>query len=375
MSGETRQTAVRTLEWRDGALHLIDQRKLPLSFETVICRTAEETAAAIREMVVRGAPAIGAAAAYGVALGARELAHRFADDVDGFAAEMERVGAHMKQARPTAVNLFWAVDRVLDVMRAGVSGAGRAAVSGGPVTPAALARRLLEEAHQIADEDRRICRAIGRHGAPLLEAGGVLHHCNTGALATVDYGTALGVIRAAHAAGTELRVYASETRPFLQGARLTTWELLQEGIPTTLITDNMAAHVMAKGLVKSVIVGADRITANGDVINKIGTYGLAVLAKEHGIPFYSAAPVSTFDLSLKSGDEVVIEERDPREVTHVLEQRIAPDGVDVFNPAFDVTPARYVTAIITEHGIVRPPYEDGLAAVAALSTQEEANRA
>lgn len=380
MSEDIQKGAVHTLVWRDGALHLIDQRKLPLSFETVICNTAEETAAAIRDMVVRGAPAIGAAAAYGMALGAKELADRCPDDAAGFAGEMERIGEHMKQARPTAVNLFWAVDRMLDVMRAHIAGSAAESASGtgggaGGMTPAALAQWLLDEAHQIADEDRRICRAIGRHGAPLLEAGGVLHHCNTGALATVDYGTALGVIRAAHEAGTELRVYASETRPFLQGARLTTWELLQEGIPTTLVTDNMAGHLMAKGMVKSVIVGADRITANGDVINKIGTYGLAVLAKEHGIPFYCAAPVSTFDLSLKSGEEVVIEERDAREVTHVLDQRIAPEGVDVFNPAFDVTPARYVTAIITEHGVVRAPYEEGLAAVAALSTKEEANRA
>ena len=370
MSHETRKSAVQTLEWRDGALYLIDQRQLPLRFETVVCRTAEETAAAIRDMVVRGAPAIGAAAAYGMALGARDAAARFAGDTAGFLDEMERIGAHLKQARPTAVNLFWAVDRVLAVLRAAAQGGA----GGHSPTPAPLAERLLEEAHRIADEDRRVNYAIGRHGAPLLEPGGVLHHCNTGALATVDYGTALGVIRAAHAAGTPIHVYASETRPFVQGARLTTWELLQEGIPTTLITDNMAAHVMAKGMVKSVIVGADRVTANGDVVNKIGTYGLAVLAKEHGIPFYVAAPVSTLDLSLKSGDEVVIEERDPREVTHVQGQRIAPEGVNVYNPAFDVTPARYVTAIITEYGVVRPPYEEGLAAVVAMA-KKEANRA
>ncbi|MFS8524593.1 MAG: S-methyl-5-thioribose-1-phosphate isomerase, partial [Limnochordales bacterium] len=302
--------------------------------------------------------------------GAGDAAARFADDTAGFLDEMERIGAHLKQARPTAVNLFWAVDRVLAVLRAAAQGGA----GGHSPTPAPLAERLLEEAHRIADEDRRVNYAIGRHGAPLLEPGGVLHHCNTGALATVDYGTALGVIRAAHAAGTPIHVYASETRPFLQGARLTTWELLQEGIPTTLITDNMAAHVMAKGMVKSVIVGADRVTANGDVVNKIGTYGLAVLAKEHGIPFYVAAPVSTLDLSLKSGDEVVIEERDPREVTHVQGRRIAPEGVNVYNPAFDVTPARYVTAIITEYGVVRPPYEEGLAAVVAMA-KKEANRA
>lgn len=371
MTGNKERAAVNTLEWRDGALYLIDQRKLPRNFDTVVCRTAEQTAEAIRDMVVRGAPAIGAAAAYGIAMGARDLAGRAGDDLEQFLTGMERIGTHMKQARPTAVNLFWAVDRMLDVVRTRALPEGQ--VPG--LLPTAIAKLLLDEAHRIAEEDRAICRAIGRHGAPLLEPGGVMHHCNTGALATVDYGTALGVIRAAHSSGTDLRVYACETRPFMQGARLTTWELLQEGIPTTLITDSMAAHVMANGMVKSVIVGADRITANGDVINKIGTYGLAVLAKEHGIPFYCAAPVSTLDLSLKTGAEVIIEERDPREVTHILDQPIAPEGVDVFNPAFDVTPARYVTAIITEHGVVRAPYEDGLARIVAVSKQEEANSA
>ncbi len=358
-NGETapRLGSVRSLVWQDGALHLIDQRRLPLAFETVVCRTAPEVAEAIRTMVVRGAPAIGAAAAYGVALGARELLAAGTAVRTG----LERVAAELKAARPTAVNLFWAVDRML-----------AAADAAAELDDGALVDRLLVEAHIIADEDARTCRAIGAHGASLLEPGGVLTHCNTGALATVDYGTALGVIRAAHAAGTPLHVYASETRPFLQGARLTTWELLQEGIPVTLITDNMAAYVMARGLVRSVIVGADRITANGDVVNKIGTYGLAVLAKEHGIPFYVAAPVSTLDLNLHSGDQVPIEERNPLEVTHVLGQRIAPEGVGVLNPAFDVTPARYVTAIITEHGVVRPPYDKGLA---RLASQPEERRA
>ena len=352
--------AVRSLVWRDGALHLIDQRKLPLAFETVTCRTAREVAAAIRAMVVRGAPAIGAAAAYGIALGARELAARGADVRTG----LEEVAAELRAARPTAVNLFWAVDRMLATAKAH-----------GNLSPEELADRLLAEAHAILDEDARTCRRIGAHGAPLLEPGGVLTHCNTGALATADYGTALGVIRAAYAAGKALHVYASETRPFLQGARLTTWELLQEGIPVTLITDNMAAYVMARGLVRSVIVGADRITANGDVVNKIGTYGLAVLAKEHGVPFYVAAPVSTLDLSLQSGAQVPIEERAATEVTHILGQRIAPEGVGVLNPAFDVTPARYVTAIITEFGVVRPPYEQGLARLAAQSQERRATGA
>lgn len=372
---KTRQGAVNTLVWQDQSLHLIDQRKLPLTFETVVCKTAEETAAAITNMVVRGAPAIGAAAAYGLVLGALNLIGKGSvpapegsvADVATFVERMEQIGAHMRKARPTAVNLMWAVDRMLALLReqaeeAKAEGDEKEAVS-------RLADRLLKEAHAIADEDRRICRSIGKHGAQLIEPGGVMHHCNTGALATVDYGTALGVIRAAHEAGKDIHVYPTETRPFMQGARLTTWELLQEGIPTTLITDNMAAHVMAEGRIKSVIVGADRITANGDVVNKIGTYGLAILAKEHGIPFYVAAPVSTLDLSLKTGADVVIEERDEREVTHILDQRIAPEGVGVYNPAFDVTPAKYVTAIITEYGVVRAPYEEGLARVVALSKE------
>ena len=337
---------VQSLVWRDGALHLIDQRRLPLAFETVVCRTAPEVAEAIRTMVVRGAPAIGAAAAYGMVLGARELAGRGAQ----VRAGLQEVASLLKAARPTAVNLFWAVDRMLSVLERWPQ-----------LSDEELVDKLEAEASAIADEDARTCRAIGAHGAELLEPGGVLTHCNTGALATVDYGTALGVIRAAHAAGKQIHVYATETRPFLQGARLTTWELLQEGIPVTLITDNMAAYVMAQGLVKSVIVGADRITANGDVVNKIGTYGLAVLAKEHGIPFYVAAPVSTLDLTLEHGWQVPIEERDPQEVTHVLGRRIAPEGVSVINPAFDVTPNRYVTAIITEYGVVRPPFAEGLA--------------
>lgn len=370
---DERRGAVNTLLWEDGALHLIDQRKLPLTFETVVCRTAEETAQAITDMVVRGAPAIGAAAAYGMALGAINLSGKGdaggteqpVSSVSSFVERMEQIGAHMREARPTAVNLFWAVDRMLAVMHGQIE---RAATDGGDEGAlTALADRLLEEAHLIAEEDRQICRDIGKHGAPLIEAGGVMHHCNTGALATVDYGTALGVIRAAHSAGTDIHVYPTETRPFMQGSRLTTWELLQEGIPTTLITDGMAAHVMAEGRIKSVIVGADRITANGDVINKIGTFGLAVIAKEHGIPFYVAAPVSTLDLTLKTGADVVIEERDEREVTHILDQRIAPEGIGVYNPAFDVTPAEYVTAIITEHGVVRAPYEEGLAQAAAAA--------
>lgn len=419
------QGAINTLEWKDGKLHLIDQRKLPLTFETVVCETAEETAQAITDMVVRGAPAIGAAAAYGMVLGAADILYeqraeglddedRYEDIDDNdpdagrkralertsehFVRRIVEIGEHMRAARPTAVNLGWAVDRMLRVAEESVSGLRRDLTAGdsgsegeervssrgqvlqnirewirdplpaGPMRP--VYERLLEEAHLVAEEDRRINRRIGRHGAPLLKPGGVLHHCNTGALATVDYGTALGVIRAAHEERGDIHVFPTETRPFMQGARLTAWELLQEGIPTTLITDGMAAHVMAEGRIQSVIVGADRITANGDVVNKIGTYGLAVLAKEHGIPFYVAAPISTLDLTLETGADVVIEERDGREVTHILDQPIAPEGVGVYNPAFDVTPAKYVTAIITEYGVVEAPYEEGLARVAAMAAED-----
>jgi len=347
---------MKAIEWRETSLRLLDQRKLPTACEFVECRTAEEVADAIKSMVVRGAPAIGAAAAYGIVLGAKRLAAEVphgAPTGDRFWNGLEAICELMAKTRPTAVNLFWAIERMKR----------RAAGSRGS-DPAAAIRALEEEANAIFREDAEINRRIGRNGASLIASGdGVLTHCNTGSLATADYGTALGVIRAAHESGKAIRVYAGETRPFLQGARLTAWELLEEGIPATLITDNAAAYLMRRGLIQLVIVGADRVAANGDVVNKIGTYSLAVLAKAHGIPFYAAVPLSTIDLSVRSGDEVTIEERDPREVTHVFGTRIAPEGIDVLNPAFDITPHELVTAIITEAGIVRPPYSESLRAL------------
>jgi methylthioribose-1-phosphate isomerase len=293
---------------------------------------------AIRSMVIRGAPAIGVAAAMGVALGVQE------------GADFETVCATLAQTRPTAVNLFWAIDRMRR-MRTSLDGAPRDA----------LVRGMIEEAQRVRLEDIAICRAIGRHGEALVPDGKtVLTHCNAGALATAGYGTALGVVRAAFEAGKKIDVFADETRPFLQGARLTAWELQQDGIPTTLITDNMAGHFLRSGRIGCVVVGADRIAANGDVANKIGTYSLAVLAKENGVPFYVAAPVSTFDLTLDSGDAIPIEQRSAAEVTHVFGVPVAPENIAVENPAFDVTPARYVTAIVCERGVARAPYEESL---------------
>ena len=324
------------MEWDPaaGGVRLIDQTRLPQEEVYRTCRTTPEVADAIRTMVVRGAPAIGAAAGYGAALAAGQ------DEL-----------ATLRQARPTARDLIWAVDRVQQARQAG-----------GP-------EAALDEAHAIASESIESCRAMGHRGAHLLPEGArIITICNTGALAAVDYGTALGVVRAAHEAGKRVSVLADETRPFLQGSRLTTWELREDGIPVTLITDGMAGHLMQRRQVDLVIVGADRIAANGDVANKIGTYGLAVLAKEHGLPFYVAAPVSTFDLSLVSGDEIPIEERDPREVTTLAGRPIAPDGTPARHPAFDVTPARLVTAIITEAGIARPPTPERLRELAEAAT-------
>lgn len=339
---------IKTLEWRDGALILLDQRKLPVEVTEVACRTVEEVAQAIETMVVRGAPAIGAAAAYGVVLGARAGVQ--GDVQQAVALACQRLG----RTRPTAVNLFWALRRMQT-----------RATELACQTASAVAEGLEAEAEAIYREDLAQNRRIGEYGAALVPPGaGILTHCNAGALATVDYGTALAVVRVAHETGKRIHVYAGETRPFLQGARLTAWELREDGIPLTLITDNMAAYVMAQGLVDLVVVGADRVTANGDVANKIGTYGVAILAKEHGIPFYVAAPWSTVDLSLLSGEAIPIEQRSPEEVTHVFGQRVAPEGVEVLNPAFDVTPHRYLTGLITEHGVLRPPFDRALAAVA-----------
>jgi len=335
---------VETIQWVDGAVVMIDQTRLPLEESYETCRTYEEVAAAIRDMIIRGAPAIGVAAAMGVALGALQAE---GPDLD---ARMETVCSTLAATRPTAVNLFWAIDRMRRLY---------GSLAGRPV--AEIQRTLVEEALRIREEDIAICRAIGRNGAELVPAGKtVLTHCNAGALATAGYGTALGVIRAAVESGKNVDVFADETRPFLQGARLTVWELQQDSIPVTLITDNMAGHFLKSGRIGCVVVGADRIAANGDVANKVGTYSVAVLAKENGVPFYVAAPISTLDLTLESGDKIPIEQRAAAEVTHVFGHAVAPEGTAVENPAFDVTPARYVAAIITEKGVARAPYEESL---------------
>jgi methylthioribose-1-phosphate isomerase len=339
-----------TLAFRDGALHLLDQRKLPASHEVVRVDSARACAEAIREMVVRGAPAIGDAAAYGLYFAARDAALRpAAEQEQHFLLERELLRA----SRPTAVNLAWALDR-LSRVRAALLGAGKSARE--------AAEALLEEAHRITAEDLESCRAIGRHGAPLVPDGkGVLTHCNAGGLATAGFGTALGVIRAAIASGKRISVFADETRPWLQGARLTTWELLQDGIGVTLLPDVAAASLLASGRIGCVVVGADRIARNGDTANKVGTYGVALAAHAAGVPFYVAAPLSTIDLACPDGSGIPIEERPAREVTHVGAQRLAAEGVAVFNPAFDVTPARYVSGIITEKGVITPPYRRAIA--------------
>ncbi|HPQ13847.1 MAG TPA: S-methyl-5-thioribose-1-phosphate isomerase [Bryobacteraceae bacterium] len=333
---------VETIQWTSDGVVMIDQTRLPREEVYVTCRDYREVADAIRTMVIRGAPAIGVAAAMGVALGALR-----STNLD---AEFDTICDTLARTRPTAVNLFWAIDRMKRVYRS---------LQGCSVET--IRERLVAEAIEIRREDIAINEAIGRHGAELIPDGKtVLTHCNAGALATAGYGTALGVIRAAVAAGKKIDVFADETRPFLQGARLTVWELMRDGIPATLITDNMAGHFLKTGRIGCVVVGADRIAANGDVANKIGTYSVAVLARENGVPFYVAAPVSTLDLTLASGDLIPIEQRPAEEVTHVFEVPIAPEGVAVENPAFDVTPNRYVTAIITERGITRPPYTESL---------------
>jgi methylthioribose-1-phosphate isomerase len=337
---------IETIEWTDAGVVMIDQTRLPRETAYVTCRDYREVADAIRTMVIRGAPAIGVAAAMGVALGALK-----AQDLE---SEMPVICETLAKTRPTAVNLFWAIDRMRKLYES-----SRGASSG------EIRALLVAEAQLVKREDIRINEAIGRNGAGLVPDGKtVLTHCNAGALATAGYGTALGVIRAAVAAGKKIDVFADETRPFLQGARLTAWELQQDGIATTIITDNMAGHFLKSGRIGCVVVGADRIAGNGDVANKIGTYSVAVLAKENNVPFYVAAPVSTLDLSLASGDEIPIEERAASEVTHVQGVPLAPDGIDVANPAFDVTPNRYVTAIITERGVARAPYLESLKSLA-----------
>jgi methylthioribose-1-phosphate isomerase len=339
-----------TIEWKDDAIVMVDQRKLPGTEIYVTCSTAKEVAKAIKTMVIRGAPAIGVAAAMGIALGMKRSS---ATGTKQFVTEFQRVCDLMAATRPTAVNLFWAIER----MKRTFAGAAQRGLS-----VAELKARLEDEARAIHDEDVQSCRAMGAHGASLVpESARILTHCNAGALATAGYGTALGVIRAAAEQGKRIAVLADETRPFLQGARLTAWELVKDGIDTTVITDNMAGAMMRLQQVDLVVVGADRIAANGDVANKIGTYSVAVLAREHDIPFYVAAPLSTIDLDTSDGSRIPIEERSDREVTHVGGSRLTPEGARIRNPAFDVTPARYVSAIITERGIARAPYVESLA--------------
>jgi len=331
----------RTVEWRDGVLLTIDQTLLPLEEKIIELHSCEEVAEAIKNMRVRGAPLIGVIAAYGLALTAY---HSKTKDKNRLIKELEKSAEILKKTRPTAVNLFWAINRVLD----------KARNTDGDVKT--VINAVIEEANTIMEEDYQANKRMGSYGASLIKDGDtILTHCNAGALATAGYGTALGVIRAAWESGKCIKVFATETRPKLQGARLTAYELMKEGIPVTLITDNMVAYVMSKNMVDLAIVGADRIVLDA-VINKIGTYGIAVLAKEHKIPFYVAAPTSTFDLKRKSED-VIIEERDPSEVTYIRGVRIAPESVNVLNPAFDITPLRYVSAIITEKGVLKPPYE------------------
>ena len=335
---------MKPVYYENGALKMLDQTLLPTEEVIHSYTDYRAIARAIVDMIVRGAPAIGVTAAYGVYFGAEEFKTQPAE---AFFKAMDEVCATLRATRPTAVNLFWAVDRMAGVIAANKD-----------KNPEAIAALLKKEADAICAEDIEMCRTMGAYGATLIHRKDtILTHCNAGALATADYGTALGVVRAAWEAGKEISVYADETRPFLQGARLTAYELHKDGIPVTLITDNMAGWMMKQGKIDCVVVGADRIARNGDVANKIGTYSVSILAKAHGIPFYVAAPTSTIDFDMWSGDDIVIEERDPREISHIKGQQIAPDGVAMENPAFDVTPHQNVTAIITEKGVVYPPYD------------------
>jgi methylthioribose-1-phosphate isomerase len=347
---------IQTLEWTKSGVVFIDQTKLPTEEVYVTCTTHQQVADAIRNMVVRGAPAIGVAAAMGVALGVKNSKAENGADLK---KDFDQICETIRQTRPTAVNLFWAIRRMTEKFES---------LRIRPVPQ--IQQALVEESQRMHAEDIAANQAMGRHGASLMpSSGGVLTHCNAGALATAGYGTALGVIRAAVEAGKKIHVYADETRPFLQGSRLTAWELMKDGIPTTVISDNMAGVMMQQGKIGAIVVGADRIAANGDVANKVGTYTVAVLAKEHGIPFYVAAPISTVDLATPDGSKIPIEQRNQREVTHIAGKQVVPDGVEVENPAFDVTPAKYVTAIITERGIAHAPYEESLLELAEASNQ------
>jgi methylthioribose-1-phosphate isomerase len=349
---------IQTLEWTDHGVRFIDQTKLPTEETYVNCTTHEQVADVIRTMVVRGAPAIGVAAGMGIALGVKNSKAETAGDLK---CEFDQICDVIGKTRPTAVNLFWAIRRMTEKFES---------LRTRPIPQ--IKQALIEEAQRMHAEDIAANQAMGRHGATLMPAsGGVLTHCNAGALATAGYGTALGVIRAAVEQGKKIHVYADETRPFLQGSRLTAWELMKDGIPTTVISDNMAGAMMSQGKIGAIVVGADRIAANGDVANKIGTYTVAILAKEHGIPFYVAAPISTVDLDCPTGSQIPIEQRNAREVTHIAGKQMVPDGVEIENPAFDVTPAKYVTAIITEKGIARTPYGESLAKLAGKESTVE----
>src|ERR1700738_193043 len=349
---------IQTLEWTNAGIVFIDQTKLPTEEVYVTCTTHEQVADVIRNMVVRGAPAIGVAAAMGIALGVKNSRAENGADLK---KDCEQILKAIRQTRPTAVNLFWAIRRMTEKFES---------LRVRPIPQ--IKRELIEEAQRMHAEDIAANQAMGRHGATLMpNEGGVLTHCNAGALATAGYGTALGVIRAAIEQGKKIHVYADETRPFLQGSRLTAWELMKDGIPTTVISDNMAGAMMSQGKIGAIVVGADRIAANGDVANKIGTYTVAVLAKEHGIPFYVAAPISTVDLACTDGSKIPIEQRNSKEVSHIAGKQMVPDGVEIENPAFDVTPAKYVTAIITEKGIARAPYADSLRKLAGAESTVE----
>ncbi len=349
---------IPTLEWTAAGVRFLDQTKLPLEETYVLAATYNEVADVITTMVVRGAPAIGVSAAMGVAIGIQKSP---ATTLAALDADLDTIAKTLAATRPTAVNLFWGIER----MRRRYT-----ALRAESPNLDAIREGLINEACKMYDEDIAACRTMGAHGASLMpRSGSVLTHCNAGALATCGYGSALGVIRAAIERGHELHVYADETRPFLQGARLTAWELMHDGIPTTVLCDNMAASLMRQGKIQAVIVGADRIAANGDVANKIGTYNVAILAREHGIPFYVAAPWSTIDLATAHGDDIPIEQRAAIEVTHHAGKQLTPHGVGIENPAFDVTPAKYVTAIVTERGVLRAPYEESLAEVELASAQ------
>ena len=351
---------VKTLEWTDAGVRFIDQTKLPTEETYVNCTTYQEVADVIRNMVVRGAPAIGVSAAMGIALGVKNSK---AESVGDLKRDFDQICDVIGKTRPTAVNLFWAIRRMQEKFET---------LRVRPIPQ--IKQALIEEAQRMHAEDIAINQAMGRHGAALMPAtGGVLTHCNAGALATAGYGTALGVIRAAVEQGKKINVYADETRPFLQGARLTAWELVKDGIPTTVISDNMSGAMMRQGKIGAVIVGADRIAANGDVANKIGTYTVAVLAKEHNIPFYVAAPISTIDLETPDGSKIPIEQRNAAEVTTIAGKQMTPEGVQIENPAFDVTPAKYVNAIVTERGIARAPYERSLRELAGKTDESAAS--